>query len=368
MNIKSPKRDRKSLFELRANVYSSIVSAIFLFFALDTQAFSVKVDPGSYAGEWSISGVSEYTSGPKTIELLEGRYFVYIGSVSVFSIDVLADGYVQVNNGYSASGAINSLAFNTKDVLVETSGFSGEWEISRVTGKLKGSQTLPLVPGNDYLVYVGGGDLANFSFSFDQPLNSGVGTVSSGAAYGLLNSLIFNTQDVIIAPGNLLSYWQIVGVGDQPIIYTQGESTVRLLADLDFTFISSVNSFSVSSPCEITSQPTPLPYYPSLSSATFYCPPADQDSDGIPDYLDNCILTPNPDQLDSNSNGIGDSCDATIDPAPTTKKPKDKKSSKKNSDNSNRPPKKSKVKSIKSKDQANQLGQKKSKLNKLRAI
>lgn len=35
----------------------------------------------------------------------------------------------------------------------------------------------------------------------------------------------------------------------------------------------------------------------------------DSDSDGILDDVDNCIDTPNPDQLDSDNNGIGDECD-----------------------------------------------------------
>ncbi len=35
----------------------------------------------------------------------------------------------------------------------------------------------------------------------------------------------------------------------------------------------------------------------------------DTDGDGIPDTLDNCVWTPNPDQADSNGNGFGDACD-----------------------------------------------------------
>lgn len=36
----------------------------------------------------------------------------------------------------------------------------------------------------------------------------------------------------------------------------------------------------------------------------------DTDGDGIPDDQDNCPDTPNPDQADSNANGIGDACEA----------------------------------------------------------
>jgi len=43
---------------------------------------------------------------------------------------------------------------------------------------------------------------------------------------------------------------------------------------------------------------------------------ADTDGDGIPDAQDNCPLVPNPDQRDSNNDGIGDACSAST-PTPT---------------------------------------------------
>ena len=40
---------------------------------------------------------------------------------------------------------------------------------------------------------------------------------------------------------------------------------------------------------------------------------ADSDADGIPDAADNCMAVPNPDQADSNLDGVGDACDSDGD-------------------------------------------------------
>ncbi len=41
--------------------------------------------------------------------------------------------------------------------------------------------------------------------------------------------------------------------------------------------------------------------------------PLDADSDGVPDVCDNCIDTPNPDQEDCDSDGVGDACESDAD-------------------------------------------------------
>jgi hypothetical protein len=42
-------------------------------------------------------------------------------------------------------------------------------------------------------------------------------------------------------------------------------------------------------------------------------PPADTDADGIPDAIDNCPNTANPDQADADNDGIGDACESCSD-------------------------------------------------------
>ncbi len=45
------------------------------------------------------------------------------------------------------------------------------------------------------------------------------------------------------------------------------------------------------------------------AGSTFVFDVADGDVDGIPDSIDNCVAVPNPDQVDTNHNGIGNACE-----------------------------------------------------------
>lgn len=52
-----------------------------------------------------------------------------------------------------------------------------------------------------------------------------------------------------------------------------------------------------------------------MSSSSGFTPFGDQpdtDKDGVPDYADNCVLVPNPDQRDSDGDGYGNACDADL--------------------------------------------------------
>ena len=75
--------------------------------------------------------------------------------------------------------------------------------------------------------------------------------------------------------------------------------------------------FSLSGPCSVNGQPVLIRLNSPLISGTYFgvvdCNP-DRDGDGVLNGVDNCPLVANPEQTDTDNDGVGDACDTPSNP------------------------------------------------------
>lgn len=187
------------------------------------------------------------------------------------------------------------------DLYVTSGGNNAVYRYNATTGALIG---LFVSPGSGGLssprgmMFLPGGDLLVCSFSTNQILRYN-GT--TGAFVGQWNDVyaISSPRGLTLAPnGNVLVSCQ-VGSQYRIMEYTIGGREYR-------PFVRGAGVLSSAAGLAI------LPQSANDLNADFIpdaCQGGDLDGDGVPDYLDNCPITPNPAQIDTDGDGTGDDCD-----------------------------------------------------------
>ena len=105
-----------------------------------------------------------------------------------------------------------------------------------------------------------------------------------------------------------IGWWNVTGVNSANTTISHSVESIHVFDGLIIYSISG----SVSSSANET-----IEYYPDIDRGYSYdgfrINVSDLDDDGIEDILDNCQSEPNPEQLDFDSDGVGDVCDTDID-------------------------------------------------------
>ena len=117
-----------------------------------------------------------------------------------------------------------------------------------------------------------------------------------------------NDAGAVIAPRGAVGTTGPKTPRPKPVLAPPGVDPVRLdlLEAESGSYKSERNLFAYKAP------PPPPP----IAAPPPPAPPPDQDKDGVPDFRDNCVSTPNPDQQDVDRDGIGAVCDEPEVPPP----------------------------------------------------
>ena len=167
-----------------------------------------------------------------------------------------------------------------------------------------GQTTIPLIIGSGQTTVQTGPVIVNCPPN--PPINIGSSTLKFTA-----------TSNGQIISGNLQVNSSVTGVVNGQIsggtvdpsgFYTLfGQLTNNICTSLPPTV-----PFSLSGPCSLNGQPVPIRLSSPLISGTYFgvvdCDP-DTDGDGVLNGVDNCPLVANPEQTDTDGDGLGDACD-----------------------------------------------------------
>ncbi len=200
----------------------------------------VTVEPGAYAGFWTLHLAANKLQGPHTLQLVPGlSQLLRVGGYGSVRFELAADGTVSTQATASATASGSTLTLRTTPVAFDPGDYAGSWSLDGIsTQLLQGPRTLALVPALSYRLNVGGWG----GFPFSVAADGTVSTEATASATASGQALTFHTVGVSINTRDYAGFWSIDAVTPQ---LQQHTHTVRLVPGVQYRlFIGGRDGFS----------------------------------------------------------------------------------------------------------------------------
>ncbi len=169
---------------------------------------SITIDPGSYAGSYSVLQNLFSGSGTANLSLTAGTYFIDNSSGGRFSFDVTTSGSIaNISNPDAAYATDNVLHFNTAEILVDPVQYRGQYLLLGHCCTA-GLQTYNLI--KNLPVYFDNFSGGRFSFLVDAAGNV-TDIDNAAAAFAAGNRLVLNNVTITVEPQAYVGLYQLLG-------------------------------------------------------------------------------------------------------------------------------------------------------------
>lgn len=216
----------------------ALATAVAFLFSAATHALPVTFDPQDYEGGYAIRNVTNFRSGPSTIDLAPGNYQLSIGNGTVVPISIAPSGFVTTTNNVAITTGNATVAINTVPVVIDPRDYGlntgGRWEIQFIHSanatSSPGPQSVNLAPNvSDYRMIIGN----SFGFTFSLDASGNVTSSNPASATGGFRTLDLNTLPVVIDPSdygqNQFARWDVQFTYSATATSRPGQQTVQLV-------------------------------------------------------------------------------------------------------------------------------------------
>lgn len=255
-------------------------------------SFSIMANPTftiSTSTGWKGICVKYKDAGGSTIEKFARIEYKPIQTCANYPPDFL--------NYYDIDG--RELKMDGTDTLRLISNFSGYSRVKSVWGACPFERQNPLyVSDQPFTSTSTGKQMVSYYF----PANTDLTPINGAFPTDILHNWIKTALGVI--PSKVY-FRQAYVTGGEVIYGNEISFNLKIITLKEFCDSTNINLYSPDSNFYSF-------FYPSLLYSKSCSNSLDSDKDGVPDVVDNCPTAPNPDQLDTNNNGVGDVCDRSM--------------------------------------------------------